>query len=90
MQTDRTTKLLLGAIAVALWGHLLMPLFTPRPAEAQRDLVADVNIARIGGHNVNGNLGLPVYGGAPGSRPITIQGAPAGTQASPVLTRPDR
>jgi hypothetical protein len=32
---DRTTKLLLFAIALALWGFLLRPAFTPGPAQAQ-------------------------------------------------------
>jgi hypothetical protein len=32
--TDRTTKLLLISIALALWGLLLCPAFTPIPARA--------------------------------------------------------
>ena len=32
---DRTTKLLLFAIALALWGFLLRPAFSPNPAQAQ-------------------------------------------------------
>ena len=32
---DRTTKLLLFAIALALWGVLLRPAFAPSPAQAQ-------------------------------------------------------
>jgi hypothetical protein len=32
---DRTTKFLLVAVAVALWGLLLRPAFTPIPAQAQ-------------------------------------------------------
>ena len=32
---DRTTKLLLFAIALALWGFLLRPVFAPNPAQAQ-------------------------------------------------------
>jgi hypothetical protein len=35
--TDRTAKALLVAIAVALWGILLRPLFTPAPVQAQRN-----------------------------------------------------
>jgi hypothetical protein len=35
MNTDRTTKLLLVAIALALWGLLLRPAFTPVTANAQ-------------------------------------------------------
>jgi hypothetical protein len=34
MITDRTTKLLLAAIALALWGLLMRPAFTPIPAKA--------------------------------------------------------
>jgi hypothetical protein len=34
MNTDRTTKLLLAAIALALWGLLLRPAFTPIPTRA--------------------------------------------------------
>lgn len=75
MQTDRTTRFLLAAIAAGLWVNLLVPLFAPRPAAAQyrlRDLVTDVNIVRVGGLNVNGNAGLPVFGGVPGSRPVAV------------------
>jgi hypothetical protein len=32
---DRTTKLLLFAVALALWGLLLRPAFAPAPARAQ-------------------------------------------------------
>ena len=32
--TDRTTKLLLFCIALALWGLLMRPTFTPIPAKA--------------------------------------------------------
>ena len=34
MATDRTTKILLTMIAVALWGLLLKPLFAPTPSLA--------------------------------------------------------
>lgn len=34
MNTDRTTKLLLTAIALALWGLLMRPSLTPIPARA--------------------------------------------------------
>jgi hypothetical protein len=34
-QTDRTTKVLLLLIAIALWGLLLKSIFTPTPSEAQ-------------------------------------------------------
>ena len=33
--TDRTTKVLLALVAVALWGILLRPLFVAAPAKAQ-------------------------------------------------------
>lgn len=33
--TDRSTKVLLAIIAVALWGHLLTAWFTPTPVYAQ-------------------------------------------------------
>lgn len=45
---DRTTKFLLVAIAVALWGLLLRPALTPIPAAAQND-------AREGGLVVAGS-----------------------------------
>jgi hypothetical protein len=48
MQADRTTKILLAVIAVALWGLLLRPVVTPaQAADAPRQ---DVNatITRIG------------------------------------------
>ena len=32
--TDRTTKVLLFSIALALWGLLMRPAFTPIPAKA--------------------------------------------------------
>lgn len=32
---DRTTQVLLALIAIALWGLLLRPSFSPAPAEAQ-------------------------------------------------------
>ena len=35
MAVDRTTKILLLAIAVGLWGLLLRPAFSPAPAQAQ-------------------------------------------------------
>ena len=34
MMTDRTTKFLLVCIALALWGLLMRPAFTPIPAKA--------------------------------------------------------
>jgi hypothetical protein len=34
VNTDRTTKLLLAAIALALWGLLMRPTFTPIPIRA--------------------------------------------------------
>jgi hypothetical protein len=34
MNTDRTTKMLLAAVALALWGLLMRPTFTPIPAKA--------------------------------------------------------
>jgi hypothetical protein len=58
MQTDRTTKFLLAMIALALWANLLKGAFTPAPAVAQinglaqpvriiaSDLVLPVNITR--------------------------------------------
>ena len=38
--TDRTTKLLLGLIVLALWGLLLRPALTPLPAKAAPDAPA--------------------------------------------------
>jgi hypothetical protein len=35
MNTDRTTKLLLFCIALALWGLLMRPAFTPMPVKAE-------------------------------------------------------
>ena len=55
MTTDKVTKALLFAIAVALWAHLTEPLWRPTAAEAQfgnpterrireiRDDVRDIN-----------------------------------------------
>ena len=36
---DRTTKLLLFALVLALWGLLLRPVFTPAPAHAQNSVL---------------------------------------------------
>jgi hypothetical protein len=35
MQADRTTKVLLLSISMALWGLLLKSIFAPTPSEAQ-------------------------------------------------------
>lgn len=35
MPTDRTTKMLLALIEMALWGLILRPALTPVPAQAQ-------------------------------------------------------
>lgn len=43
--TDRSTKVLLVLIAVALWGILLRPVFTPAPAQAQAQTTAQEHIA---------------------------------------------
>jgi hypothetical protein len=53
MNTDRTTKLLLAATVLALWGLLMRPTFTPIPAKAagveggQLVVVGDGQTARI-------------------------------------------
>lgn len=48
MQTDRTTKVLLLLIAVALWAGLIRGILTPSPVVAQGG-VSDVNIQKIAG-----------------------------------------
>jgi hypothetical protein len=58
MHSDRTTKMLLMSISVALWGLLLQGLFAPQPSEAQRNVV-DVNIRSVGGRQVFG-AAIPV------------------------------
>jgi hypothetical protein len=35
MRIDRSTKLLLGAIALGLWANALAPFFRPAPVHAQ-------------------------------------------------------
>lgn len=53
MTTDRTVKVLLFSIALALWGLLLRPAFTPttaRAAESDRGqlvVVGDGQLARV-------------------------------------------
>ena len=37
---DRTTKILLGLIATALWGIVLRPVVAPAPASAQNQIQA--------------------------------------------------
>ena len=46
MQTDRTTKILLGLIAAGLWGLLLQPFWRPVPAVAAAP--QDVRIVGVG------------------------------------------
>jgi hypothetical protein len=46
MMMDRTTKFLLVAIALALWGLLLRPAVTPAPVQAQ---VPDPGVGSSGG-----------------------------------------
>jgi hypothetical protein len=41
MSPDRTTKVLLGLIALALWLNLLSPMFHPRPVKADTDDTLD-------------------------------------------------
>jgi hypothetical protein len=59
MQTDRTAKFLLGAIALALWVNIARGVFTPAPAiaEAVRAPIR-VDIVGLGGSSVSGH-GLP-------------------------------
>jgi hypothetical protein len=42
-QTDRTTKVLLLLIAIALWGLLLKSVFAPTPSEAQIQTTRQTN-----------------------------------------------
>ncbi len=53
MQTDRTTKLLLLAIAAGLWALVLKPVAAPVPAVAQpapaQPAATDVNIVGVAG-----------------------------------------
>ena len=65
MQTDRTTKLLLLAIALGLWASVLKPLFAPLQSVAQEapppltGEVVDVNVVQVGGRRVS-SAGPPV------------------------------
>ena len=59
MKTDRTTKILLLLIALALWGLLLKPLTLPTAVQAASGPVP-VNIAEVGGRTVYSSTGLPV------------------------------
>jgi hypothetical protein len=47
--TDRTTKILLGAIAIALWTNLAFSLFRPTAVVAQGRELSDIqnNLASI-------------------------------------------
>jgi hypothetical protein len=57
---DRTTKFLLVAIALALWGLLLRPTITPIPAQAQGEgssttsslVVTDRDVYFRSGYNI--------------------------------------
>jgi hypothetical protein len=59
---DRTTKLLLSLIVLALWGLLLRPVFTPVPSQAAaRQRVTPLSSARFSApvmqiHPTNGYL----------------------------------
>ncbi len=50
MTTDRTTRLLLAAIATALWLDLVLPIFAPTPAVADSPVRTEItNEVRIRG-----------------------------------------
>lgn len=53
--TDRTTKVLLLAIALGLWGHLVAPWLRPVPVQAQTLLSVENAIM---GMNVDLNMHL--------------------------------
>lgn len=71
MQTDRTTKLLLFAIAAGLWTMILKPAFTPAPATAEAGLTK-VQIVKVGNRDVSDTMGVPVVGAPSGSRPVSV------------------
>ena len=76
---DRTTRVLLALIAVALWGLLLKPVLTPTPVYAQEGVMA-VNIAQVGGHRlygVSGRLPVEVEGQVEVQQPILVIPLPA-------------
>ncbi len=64
MTTDRTTKVLLALVAVALWGTLLRPLFVAGPAKAQ----VTASAAQQGQEGQEGQEGSP-----PLKPPIILQ-----------------
>lgn len=86
MKTDKTTKVLLLLIALALWGLLLKPLTLPTVAQAASDPVP-VNIAEVGGLTVYGSKGVPVQGTSIGHA-VAVEGN--GVQLFPVEVRPVR
>ena len=62
MMMDRTTKLLLAAIALALWGLLMRPALTPIPARAagpdtgQLVVVGEGQMARVFLYTAGGSI----------------------------------
>ncbi|MFN3653273.1 MAG: hypothetical protein ACK47B_27135 [Armatimonadota bacterium] len=77
MHTDRTTKILLGAIALGLWANVFRPALGPTPATAQEPAKPiDVNITRVGGAAVSDYI--PVAG-VTGGRAVAVE-APARNQ----------
>jgi|LSQX01.1.fsa_nt_gb hypothetical protein len=71
MQVDRTTKLLLLAIALGLWALTFAVFLSPPPAVAQAGPVP-VNIAEIGGRTVTRGQ-VPVTGAALQVWPVEIK-----------------
>jgi hypothetical protein len=74
MQIDRTTKLLLLAIALGLWALTFAVFLSPSPAVAQAGPVP-VNITEIGGRLVHGGA-VPVTGPIVQMYPVEIKVVP--------------
>ncbi len=91
MATDRTTKILLTMIAVALWGLLLKPLFAPTPSLAAPHTEYPTHVI-VDGPYINN--GLPVF--IQGTASNTVLGAhlpyplPGKNAKVRQLTRPAR
>lgn len=61
MHTDRTTKLLLTVIALALWVNIARSLFAPIPTQAQAG-TTKVDITHVAGERLLAGEAVPVEG----------------------------
>ncbi len=71
MKTDRTTKLLLLAIASALWVQILRPAFAPTPATAEAGPI-QVDIVRVKGQDLVSTV-VPVDGSSISVWPLKVK-----------------